>query len=265
MGDEAYETNRQAVREIVWDRLREVALPDSRFDLNFDEFIPDFVGSEQATERVTSLEEYRRSRVIFVTPDNCLTSLRSRCVRDNKILIVSTYGIRRGFVLLRREDVPPGQELYAAWLDGLEHFGRPIRLRDLREFGDLNLLVTGASAVNSEGLRFGKGHGYFDVEVGIFTSIGTMNENTPVIAVVHDCQVVDVPMEPGPTDTVVDRIVTSNRDILTGGNLPRPSGIRWDLLPAEMLATIPPLQELQGSWGRQASAASTSVARRAQR
>jgi 5-formyltetrahydrofolate cyclo-ligase len=265
MGDDVQKTDRQAVRELVWDRLREVALPDSRFDLNFDEFIPDFVGSEQATERVTSLEEYRRSRVIFVTPDNCLTSLRARCVRDNKTLIVSTYGIRRGFVLLRREDVPPGQELHAAWLDGLEHFGRPIGLGDLREIGNLHLLVTGASAVNTEGLRFGKGHGYFDVEVGIFTSIGTMGENTPVIAVVHDCQVVDVPMEPGPTDTVVDRIVTSSRDILTGGNLPRPSGIRWDLLPAEMLASIPPLQELRRSWGGQMSTAPTLGSRRAQR
>jgi 5-formyltetrahydrofolate cyclo-ligase len=126
-------------------------------------------------------------------------------------------------------------------------------------------LITGASAVNTEGLRFGKGHGYFDVEVGIFTSIGTMNENTPVIAVVHDCQVVDVPMEPGPTDTVVDRIITSTRDIPTDGNLPRPSDIRWDLLPTEMLANIPPLQELRRSWGRQTSTASTSESRRAQR
>ena len=32
------------VREKIWARLKDVALPDSRFHLNFAEVIPDFVG-----------------------------------------------------------------------------------------------------------------------------------------------------------------------------------------------------------------------------
>ena len=33
------------VRERIWSRLREVALPDSRFHLDFAEVIPDFQGN----------------------------------------------------------------------------------------------------------------------------------------------------------------------------------------------------------------------------
>ncbi len=68
----------------------------------------------------------------------------------------------------------------------MEQLGRPISLEQILGRGRFDLMVTGASAVSVNGVRFGKGHGYFDLEWGMFTDIGVADERSPVIAVVHD-------------------------------------------------------------------------------
>ena len=194
------------IRQQIWSRLHDVARPDTRFHLNFAEVIPDFEGSEAATERVVELPAYRDSRFAFITPDNCLVDLRRRMIAAGIPFVMSTYGIYRGFLLMEPGMVPPGAELYAAWLDGMEHFGRPITLAEIAERGRFDLLVTGASAVSIDGVRFGKGHGFFDLEWGMFTDLGLADETTPVVAVVHDCQVVEEALTPSETDILVDSL-----------------------------------------------------------
>jgi 5-formyltetrahydrofolate cyclo-ligase len=240
----------QFIRERIWSKLAEVALPDSRFHLNFAEVIPDFVGSPAATDRITALPAYQRCRYAFVTPDNCLVQVRRRMVEAGITLVVSTYGIYRGFILLERANVPPGFELCAAWLDGLEHFGKPINLAELRARGRFDLLITGASAVSLNGVRFGKGHGFFDLEWGMFTDLGLADETTPVVAAVHDVQVVEEKLTPSPTDVLVDWIATPTRMIKVDARAPRPCGIKWDLVTPAQISATPPLQELQrgGDW-----------------
>lgn len=238
-------TASKIVRQRIWARLKDVALPDSRFHLDFAEVIPDFVGSLAATERVSAMAAWRCCRFAFVTPDNGLVELRRRLIAAGVPLVVSTYGIYRGFRIIEPGSVPAGHELYAAWLDGLEHFGKPISLAEIADRGRFDLLVTGASAVSTEGVRFGKGHGFFDLEWGMFTEIGIADERTPVVAVVHDVQVVEDRLFPSPTDILVDWIATPTRLIEVRRSLPRPRGIRWDLLEPQQLADTPPLQELR--------------------
>lgn len=237
------------IRQQVWDKLKPVAKPDSRFHLNFAEVIPDFEGSAQATERLVAQPAYRDGRYAFITPDNGLVDLRRRMLEDGKTLVVSTYGIYRGFVLLDPAAVPVGQRLFASWLDGLEHFGRPISLAEIAARGRFDFMVTGASAVSLNGVRFGKGHGFFDLEWGMFTDVGVADEATPVTAVVHDVQVVEELLEPGATDILVDAIATPTRHLsIQRGQ--RPRGIHWDLLEPAQLAATPPLQELKSMQGR---------------
>ena len=88
--------DKSEARAMVWSELLKIAKPDSRFHLNFGEYIPDFSGSEEATARLTSLDIYQQSSVVFITPDNCLERLRAQTVRDGKVQIMPTYGIRRG-------------------------------------------------------------------------------------------------------------------------------------------------------------------------
>lgn len=235
----------KVVRERIWSKLHDVAKPDTRFHLNFAEVIPDFDGSEQAVDKIVETEAYQKSEFAFITPDNCLADLRRRMIEDGKTFVMSTYGIYRGFLLLEPSMVPDGAALYASWLDGMEHFGRPITLEEIAKRGRFDYMVTGASAVSMNGVRFGKGHGFFDLEWGMFTDLGLVDETTPVVAVVHDVQVVEEMLQPSETDILVDQIMTPTRVLDVGRRAKRPSGVKWPLLDPKQIDETPPLQELQ--------------------
>jgi 5-formyltetrahydrofolate cyclo-ligase len=226
-----------------------VAKPDTRFDMNFAEVIPDFVGSEVATDRIMEMQECKDAEFLFITPDNCLVDLRRRLIEAEKPFFMSTYGIYRGFLLIEPGMVPKGAELYAAWLDGMEHFGRPISLEDIAKRSKIDFLVTGASAVSVDGVRFGKGHGFFDLEWGMFTDLGLVGEDTSVVATVHDCQVVNEKLHPSDTDILVDHIATPGKLHTVERRAKRPHGVIWDLLEPAQIRQTPPLQELRAIQG----------------
>lgn len=232
------------IRQRIWEKLNAVARPDTRFHMNFAEVIPDFEGSEAATDRIVALPAYKASQLAFITPDNCLVDLRRRMIGARMPFIMSTYGIYRGFLLIEPGSVPKGAELYAAWLDGMEHFGRPVSLEDITGMGRFDFMVTGASAVSVDGVRFGKGHGFFDLEWGMFTDLGLADDQTPVVVAVHDVQVVEDKLHPSETDILVDMIATPTRLIEVERRGRRPRGIKWDLLSAEQITSTPPLREL---------------------
>ncbi|KAJ9633057.1 hypothetical protein H2204_007447 [Knufia peltigerae] len=279
------------VRQQVWTSLRSVALPDSRHHYDFSSFIPDFWGSDEAVTRLVDLEIYRSSKVLFITPDNCLEGLRLRALKDKKTILMTTYGIRRGFWILDPTEIPRDSYLLASTLDGMERFGRRVGLSEMagalnphasRSHSDGNdgngdaqggtvvlpLLVTGTGAINTFGVRFGKGHGFFDLEWSILFSLGLVDPLTSVtVAVVHDCQVLeDQELTPEEFDTVCDLVITPTRVIVVDhhvqqdGTNPERSrtktqsktmvqkptcGILWDKLQPGMLDDIPPLQELK--------------------
>lgn len=237
--------DKATARAAVWTKLAQVAIPDSRFHLNFNEYIPDFAGNDLATARLIELDAFQAAEVLFITPDNCLERLRAETVRAGKIQIMSTYGIRRGLIELRPDDVPPALADYAVTLDLIEKFGRPISLAELRQRYRLDMIVTGASAVNTAGVRFGKGHGFFDLEWAFLWQMGVVKPETPVIAVVHDYQVVEVELATSPYDTLCDLIITPTQAIRIESPQKPVHGILWDKLEPGMLAAIPPLQELK--------------------
>tara|TARA_Y100000590_G_scaffold411770_1_gene506123 strand:+ start:1336 stop:2079 length:744 start_codon:yes stop_codon:yes gene_type:complete len=236
---------KQQIRLKVWQKLKNVALPDSRFHLNFEEYIPDFKDSSEACNQIVKSKEYKKSKFLFITPDNCLTTTREQAIKDGKNIIVSTYGIYRGFILIAKNMINKGDEVFASTLDGLEYFGKSISLNEIKNFGKIDLMLTGASAVSKNGVRFGKGHGFFDLEWGMFADLKIVDENTPIIAVVHDVQVVDFDLEPSNTDIIVDWIITNKQKLSTNRKKNRPSGIYWDLLEKGMLESTPPLRELK--------------------
>ena len=236
----------RAARLMIWEELRKVAYPDSRFSWDFNEFIADYEGSDLCADLLCQQDFYRSAKVIFITPDNNLTTFRERAIRDGKIILMTNYGITRGVFMLRPEWVPEGKEELASTLDGVQKFWKHMTLKRIREeVGNIDFLVTGASAITPAGLRFGKGHGYFDLEWAMFYTIGAVNLDTPVVAVGHDCQVVDVDVEARIYDTAIDYIITPTRVIRTRNEFPKPTrGILWSMLAPGMKEQIPPLQEL---------------------
>lgn len=236
----------KTARTMIWEELLKVARPDSRFSWDFAEFITDYEGSDKCADLLCEMDIYKNASVIFVTPDNNLETFRERAIRDKKIILMTNYGITRGVFLIRPEWVPEGKEDLASTLDGVQRFWEHMTLKRIREeIGHIDFLVTGASAITPGGLRFGKGHGYFDIEWAMFYQSGIVDTDTPVIAIGHDCQVIDVEVEAQPYDTAIDYIVTPTRIIETRNEYPKPTkGIIWSLLKPGMLEQIAPLQEL---------------------
>lgn len=223
------------LRRMVWGRLSEVARPDSRFDFDFSNFIPDFEGSALCAEAVRSLPEYAGARTLFVAPDNNLEELRALALGDGKRLVVATFAMRRGFVVLEGTEVHPRHRELAATLDAMERFGRPLSLGELRDLRKVDLVVSGAAAVSAEGVHFGKGHGYLDLEWALLRELALVSDPTPVVVSVHDCQVVPERVPHAPYDVTVDVIVTPTRLLRCDPALPKPKGVYWERVPPDFL------------------------------
>jgi 5-formyltetrahydrofolate cyclo-ligase len=247
--------HKDLARQQVWPRLSEVAIPDSHFHLDFHSFIADFQGSSVATDRLSSHPCFIQADTIFITPDNCLRELRYAALLAGKTVLVTTYGIRRGFVLLDPKVIQSEERLrLASYLDGMEDpssGAMRISLTQMLQVDmKIDLMVTGTGAINLSGIRFGKGHGFFALEWGMLSSLSMVNADTTCVAVVHDCQVIDAMLRPEVLDTVCDLIFTPTRVINThlssSCRVPKPNcGVLWHRLQATMLEDIPPLKELQ--------------------
>jgi len=222
------------VRWLVWDRLLGVAKPDSRFDLDLSRFVPDFEGRERCDEHLRHQPAYQAARTVFLAPDNSLEAMRRHALSDGKRVIVPSYGLRRGLILLDPATLDAADHRLAATLDGMEQLGRRLSLAEVRGLAAVDLVVSGAVAVTRRGLHFGGGDGFFDLEWGLLRHCGLVTSRTPVIVVVHDCQVLDADIRPGPHDAVADTVVTPDGVLACSPPLAKPDGIFWE--------------EIRGTW-----------------
>lgn len=226
------------LRRVVWSRLAEVAKPDARFHFDFTEFIPDFDGSDRCVEAVADLPEYRRAKTLFITPDNSLEGMRQRALADGKRILVWTYALRRGLLCIDGRQVGAADRQLAATLDGMERFGHLLDYEGLLSERPVDFVVTGAAAVSREGVHFGKGHGYFDLEWGLLSELGLVGQQTPVAVAVHDCQVIDESVPHAPHDASVDVIVTPSA-VLRCGAVAKPAGLVWERVPRHLTVDTP--------------------------
>jgi 5-formyltetrahydrofolate cyclo-ligase len=237
--------SKEVIRQHVWNDLRHVARPDSRFHWNFAEFIADYEGSDVCAQRIRALPAWQASDLMFITPDNNLEDVRRIAMEDGKRFVMSTYGIARSFLYIDPSLIPSERYGWASTLDGMDRFGKPIGLFDLTTLGQFDLLMTGAAAISTNGIRFGKGHGYFDLEWAMFSEIRCLTEDPLVVCAVHDCQVVTLDLVGSDFDTHVDLIVTPTRNIVIPTEHGHKTGrVVWEHLEPGMIERIPPLQEL---------------------
>ena len=238
------ESLKHEAREAALARLRTVARPDHRHHWDLAEFIADFEGSADATARLLSLDAYRSARVVFVTPDNGLRRLREQVLHDGKRLLVSTCGIGRGFLGVDGATLTREQAVLASTMEGIDELAHAVTLADAAREWQPTLLVTGALAVTRDGLRLGKGRGYFDLEWALLCTAGAVERDATVITLVHDVQVTAETLPTAEHDVISDWIVTPSAAIATGRTGMRSGASEWDRVSAEKIAATPPLQEL---------------------
>lgn len=168
-----------------------------------------------------------------------------------RTLYVPQPRLRTGFFSrIRPGQVPATKYNFAATAGGMKQLAEPMDLDDRTK---IDVVVIGSSAVNPEtGMRVGKGEGFAELEYGMMRQLGMIDESTPVITTVHDSQVISENFPPKGKnlmkhDVPVDIIVTPTQTIhVNKAKQPaKPTGIYWDLLSREKLATIRVLQDLK--------------------
>jgi 5-formyltetrahydrofolate cyclo-ligase len=247
-------------RQLIWQRvykaLLQHAIPDSRFHHDFLSFTPDFRGSSAAVDRLVQLPCYQAATTILATADGSLEELRYRALRDGKKLLVGTYRLRRGFVLLSPQRIGEADLRAASWLDGMERpgVGRHLSLAQLQEEGiTVDLCVFGGLAFSTQGVVVWEGQGLFEVQWALLSDIKVLRGRVPVVAVAHACQVVDEAemglerIAPGKKGEVQCDYIATPENLFTVQDAVKPSsGVDFDAVDPLALENIPPLQELRG-------------------
>ena len=239
--------------------------------------IPNFIGADNAADNLATLPEFQLAKMVKVNPDTPQRRVRHLVLEAGKTLLTPQPRLRTGFFSTLKhgtDNIPldtPIESLTSS--KGAAKVGTSITLY---EKYNVDLVVVGSSAVcPNTGKRVGKGEGFAELEWGILSQQGNLDPNKVlVVTTVHDCQVFDQAVEPWKSlmekqeqdtddnedgtnstpfgtltqhDVPVDIIVTPTRIIHVPENnkLVKPSGVYWDLLSPQKLASIRVLQELK--------------------
>ncbi|WP_069806633.1 5-formyltetrahydrofolate cyclo-ligase [Vulcanisaeta thermophila] len=232
---------KQSIRERIWRLLEERNV--ATFPRPVYNRIPNFVGSDRACGLVATLPEFVRARVVKVNPDAPQRRCRELVLNMGKILIMPTPRIKNGFLILNPNSIPREHHREASTIGGAFRWGRTL---NPREAPNIDLVIIGSVAVNPiTGRRLGKSHGYAEIEWGIMSALGKVNEETPVVTTVHELQLVSDEIPREPFDLPVDIVVTPHRVIRVRRIDGKPRGIYWDYVTEEMMKEIPILRELR--------------------
>jgi 5-formyltetrahydrofolate cyclo-ligase len=208
---------------------------------------PDSKASGKIAEKLRRASEYRQATCIFVTPSPLLQHIRINCLMDGKQLVMPSSGLRDGFFQITPHTVP------------FNRLGRAVTERGLKEFGSMlqpevmakiDMLLTGAVAVNPEGQRLGSGTGYFDLSCGLLAALGALAEHRYIAAVINRQHLVNMAMPVDPWDVEMNGILTEE-----GLQPARPPSHRilqifWSQLSPERIKRINPLFTLREKQGK---------------
>jgi 5-formyltetrahydrofolate cyclo-ligase len=231
-----------ALRAEVWTQLREAGV--ARFP-GAEGRIPNFVGAEDAADRLRSTPEWHRARTVKANPDAPQWPVRQRALEDGKTVFMAVPRLAEAepFFVLDPSALrdPPRQ---ASSIKGASRSARRV---GVDEHEPVDLLVAGCVAAGEDGARLGKGGGFSDLEFALASEAGLIGRSTVVVTTVHDVQVRPAGVIPVTDhDVRLDVIVTPTRVISVRRRGRRPTGrVRWEELSDEKIGEIPLLGRLR--------------------
>lgn len=225
------------IRQSVWKRLTDEK--NGRFPFPLINRIPNFKGAEKAAAHITTLPEYKLAKVIKVNPDSPQLPLRKQILLDGKTLLVPTPRLKAGFIVVKPEWVPAGEERRAASLSHMKSYGKEIPLTEIPK---IDLMVVGSVAIHQDGRRIGKGEGYADREYAILMELG--NPPVTIVTSIHSTQLVSDDIPRDTYDLTVDWIATEEGIVKTNSPYEKPTGIEWNHVSQEEMVEMPVLKQL---------------------
>jgi 5-formyltetrahydrofolate cyclo-ligase len=226
------DASKHQIRQRMWDLLeRERAV-----EPGVHGYIPAFEGAEAAADRLASLPVWQAARVVKSVPDRAQQPVRERALLDGKLLYMAVPMLadERPFCLLDPRRIAVTAAEAASWTTAA-NVAPKVGVEDMQP---VDVVVCGSVAVNRDGVRLGKGAGYSDIEVALLQEAGLIKPSTVIVTTVHPMQVVDERLPETGHDFSVDLIVTPD-EVIECGPPRRPSGLYWDHLTKEKIATIP--------------------------
>jgi 5-formyltetrahydrofolate cyclo-ligase len=212
------------IRSRIWNLLtqRKVALFPGAFGRT-----PEFRGVRKAVSLLRKTSEWGKAQRVLVLGEPILGKVRDAVIADKKTLIVPD---------LTRTD---------GWIGELDPAGGT-RAKTFFQFGrhvsPVDLIIIGAVGVDHFGSRIGKGIGEADLIYALGRERGFIGACTPVVAVVHQLQVMEERATRENTDLPVDMIVTPKevRHVHMLGQ--RPEGMKDSIVTPERLEAFPGLK-----------------------
>ena len=229
------------LREHAWAALQEAGV--ARFPGAHGR-IPNFVGAEDAAERLRATDAWASARVVKCNPDSPQWPVRQRALEDGKVVVMAVPRLAEDppFLVLDPDHLPvtPRQ---ASSIKGAGRHGAPTAVADL---DPVDLVVQGCVAVDEDGARLGKGGGFADLEFAVTAAAGLLAPEAVVATTVHDVQVVGRGRVPVSShDVRLDLVVTPTRTVeVAAADRPRPA-VDWGQLTDEKVSAIPVLARLR--------------------
>ncbi|MGG1631932.1 5-formyltetrahydrofolate cyclo-ligase [Rossellomorea sp. NRS-1567] len=186
------------------------------------------------------MDIYKDAEVVKVNPDAPQLPLRATVLKDGKTLLIPTPRLKDGFVMIKPEWVPRGEERKAASIKHMNTYGKVVPLTDIPP---IHLIVFGSVAIHHDGRRLGKGEGYADREYSILREIG--NKPVQVITTINSELLVGDDITRDSYDLAVDWIITEEGNTETHTPYPKPQGIELDHVSVDEMEKMPILKELK--------------------
>ncbi|XP_076658377.1 methenyltetrahydrofolate synthase domain-containing protein lost isoform X1 [Halictus rubicundus] len=238
------EVTKHSFRQQIWDYMMKNELVN--FPLGIYNRTPNFKGANKAAARLIELEEFKNAKIIKINPDKPQDTVRFLALKANKEILVPIPRLRSHLFLhvkpvpgMNKKELRSLSKIY-----GLMEAGEPLGVDSKIK---VDLVIMGSVCVSREGYRLGKGKGFADLEFATMMRMGAVNQDTTVIATVHDCQVLDSlpPTLFKEYDVPVDIIVTPTQTIIVNPRLKKPTGIVWHMLSEKRLESRQVLQQLK--------------------